>query len=67
MSRNNLGLNADSENLNFDLRRGFVRIQDVNRKFTSTTVCVLDMTVFSMNFPVTARNFIFRCEGHTIK
>jgi len=67
MPRNNLGLIADSENLNFDLKRGFFRIQDVNRKFTSTTVCVLDMTVYSMKFPVTARNIIFRCEGHTVK
>jgi len=67
MSKNNLGLNADSENLNFDLKRRFVRIQDVNRKLTSTTVCILDMTVYSMKFPVTARNIIFRCEGHIVK
>jgi len=67
MSRNNLGLNADSENLNFDSKRGFARIQGANRKITSTTVCVLDATDYSMKFPVTARNMIFRCEGHTVK
>lgn len=32
------------ENLNFEIKRGFVRIKDVNRTFTSsTTVCVLDI------------------------
>jgi hypothetical protein len=31
MSRNNLGLNAVSENLNFDLKRGFFSIQDARK------------------------------------
>ena len=67
MSRNNLGLNAVSENLDFDLKRGFFRIQDVNRKFTRTAVCDLDMTVYSTKFLVIARYIIFLCEGHTVK
>jgi len=39
MSRNNLNLNAVSENLNVDLKRVFVRIQDVSRKLVAQ-LCV---------------------------